>query len=175
MKKNAKIAATLLLALLFCSCQEAELHHVIVNTTDADLDIAYKLRVCNTKDYWGSWTPEMQNEEEFKSGGDTWISMREENYRLETGAENAESIDAANKARGKCDTMFYKVVVPPHAAVRIHKGDFREKRSLVLLELKGAKGNIKYEGSAPLIMNVFESYNNDRLNLFGHSLEVLWY
>lgn len=175
MKKNAKIAATLFFALLFCSCQQSELHHVIVNTTDQNLDIAYKLRACNTKDYWGNWSPEMQNEEEFKSGSGAWISLRKEQYLLETGAENVESTDAANKAREKCDTMFYKIVVPPHAAIRIHKGDFGEKRSLALLELKGAKGNIKYEGSAPLIMNVFESYSNNRLNFFGHSLEVLWY
>jgi hypothetical protein len=58
MKKiNIKFTALCLLILTMCACQPPELHHVIVNRTDENLAIKYKLAVCGGSDFWGSWKP----------------------------------------------------------------------------------------------------------------------
>jgi len=173
MKKiNIKLTALCLLILTMCACQPPELHHVIVNTTDENLAIKYKLAVCGGSDFWGNWKPETQSEADFKKDG-AWTSLRDEEFTLEKGTEIAEPSDASPKAR--CDTETYALNVAPRTAVKIHKGDFGTARTLNLLELKGQKGRIKYEGTAALIMENFKSYNNNKLNFFGHSLAVLWY
>jgi hypothetical protein len=172
MKKiNIKLASLCLLILTMCACQPPELHHVIVNTTDENLAIKYKLAVCGSN-FWGNWKPEMQSEADFKKDG-AWTSLRNEEFTLEKGTETAESSDASPNVR--CDTETYALNVAPHTAIKIHKGDFGTARTFNLLELKGQKGRIKYEGTAALIMENFKSYNNNKLNFFGHSLAVLWY
>jgi hypothetical protein len=169
---NIKLTTLFLLILTMCACQPPELHHIIVNTTDENLAVKYKLAICGGSDFRGSWKPETQSEADFKKDG-AWTSLRSEEFTLEKGTEIAEPPNASPKAR--CDTETYALNVAPHTAVRIHKGDFDTTRTLNLLELKGQKGKIKYEGTAALIMENFKSYSNSKLNFLGNSLAVLWY
>lgn len=174
MKKiTAKLTAFLLLIFTVCACQEGQLHHVVVNTTDENLALKYKLAMCGAGgDSWGDWRPETQSEADFKKAG-VWISLRDGQYTLEKGTEAGDVPNSSLKA--KCDTETYALNVAPHTAVKIHKGDYGTARAINLLELNGGKGNIKQEGAAPLIMENFKSYDNDWFNFFGHSLAVLWY
>jgi len=174
MKKiNSKVMALFVLILTVCACQTPELHHVVVNTTDENLWLKYKLAICGSGDSWGRWTPEMQNEADFKSGNGEWISVRDGEFALEKGTETAASPAAPLKA--KCDTETYSLNVAPHTAVRFHKGDYGTPRGVNLLELRGQKGEVKYQGAAALIMENFKSYSNQWFNFFGPSLAVLWY
>lgn len=174
MKKiTAKLTAFLLLILTVCACQEGQEHHVVVNTTDENLALKYKLATCVAGgDSWGDWSPETQSEATFKKAG-AWTSLRDGEYGFEKGNEPGDVPNSPLKAN--CNTETYSLNVAPHTAVKIHKGDFGTPRAINLLELDGQKGRIKYEGAAPLVMDDFKSYNNDWFNFFGHSLAVLWY
>ena len=174
MKKiNTKLAALFLLILTVCACQPPELHHVVVNTTDENLTLKYKLAICGGGgDSWGRWNPETQSEADFKKAG-AWISVRDGEYTLEKGNEAGDVPNSSMKAN--CDTETYTLSVAPHTAIKIHKGDYGTARALNLLELNGQKGKIKYEGATAFIMENFKSYSNDWFNFIGPSLAVLWY
>ena len=174
MKKiNTKLLALCVLILTVCACQPPELHHVVVNTTDENLTLKYKLAICGGGgDSWGRWNPETQSEADFKKAG-TWTSLRDGEYALEKGNEAGAVPNSSLKAN--CNTETYSLTIAPHTAIKIHKGDYGSARAINLLELNGQKGGIKYEGAAPLIMENFKSYDNDWFDFFGYSLAVLWY
>ena len=173
-KNNSKLLALLVLILTVCACQPPELHHVVVNTTDENLALKYKLAICGGGgDSWGGWDPETLSKADFKSGKGEWISMRDGEYALEKGTETAAASGDAPKV--KCNTETRSLNVAPHTAVKIHKGDLGTPRALSLLEIKGQKGELKYQGATTLITENFKSFSNKWFDFFGPSLAVLWY
>lgn len=168
-----RFVVLLLSIVMLSACQPPELHHVIVNTTDANLAVKYKLARCGAGDSWGSWQPEMLGETNFENGDGAWTVLRDGQYVLEKGTEAAPP--RADGLIGQCLTETYTIEVAPHTAVKFHKGDFRPPQIIKLLEIKGAAGEIAYSGDAPLIMRNFKSYSNKWFDIFGHSLAVLQY
>lgn len=170
---NIRLIGLCVLILTLSACQPPELHHVIVNTTDAKLAVKYKLARCGAGDSWGSWQPETLGETNFRNGDGAWAVLSDEQYVLEKGTEAAKPRE--DGLIGQCLTETYSVEVAPHTAVKFHKGDFRPPQVIELLEIKGAAGEVIYSGAAPLIMKNFKSYSNKWFDIFGHSLAVLWY
>ena len=174
MKMKAKGAPFLILIFMVCACQQSQLEHIVINTTNDNMTLKYKTVACNDE-YIGGWEPETRGEADFKNNKSYWTKLREGEFTLEKGKESAEASDN-NIPKKDCATQIYTLNVAPHTAVKIHSSNsYNEKLPLKLLELKGSGGDIKYEGTAALIMENFKFYNNDYFNFFGNSHDVLWY